>query len=162
MHIAHDTGWVETLNQMMHFCCLIPTTALVCSVQHRLLLHVLTVCLCTTKKCFYHTGAYLQVPWRTLAVLCGVQATQVLTLILCHVGRRKAEFQPWRMIPLRYLCYKCLFTEWSAVTQLWEESIFFTVMSVALAKNSRTFTFIAHVCLHIIHLGMIFLSVHYT
>jgi hypothetical protein len=96
------------------------------------LLHVLTVCLCTTKKCFYHAGAYLQVPWRILAVLCGVQATQVLTHILCHVGRRKAEYQPWRMIPLRYLCYKCLFTEWPAMTQLLEQSIFFSLSYLLL------------------------------
>jgi len=36
MRIAHDTGWVEMLNQMMHYCCLTPTTALVCSGQRRL------------------------------------------------------------------------------------------------------------------------------
>jgi len=36
MHIAHDARWEETLNQMMHFCCLTPTTALVCSGQCRL------------------------------------------------------------------------------------------------------------------------------
>jgi len=37
-----------------------------------------------------------------------------------------------------------------------------TIISVVGAKNSRTFTFIAHVCLHIIHLGITFLSVRYT
>jgi len=36
MHIAHDTGWLETLSQMMHFCCLTPTAALVCLGQRRL------------------------------------------------------------------------------------------------------------------------------
>jgi len=111
MRIAHDTEWDETLNHMMHFCCLTLTTALVCSGQCTLPIACLDSMSLYDQKCFYHAGAYLQVPWQILAVLCGVQATQVLTLILCHVGLRKAECQRWRMIPLRYLCYKSLFTE---------------------------------------------------
>jgi len=107
--------------------------------------YILTLCPFKVERCFHLPGAYLQVPWQILAVLCGVQATQVLTLTLCHVGHKRAGCQPWRMIPLRY----CVIISASSLSYWFFrllENNFSDIIHSARVKNSRRCTSTPPVC----------------